>query len=224
MKQIALTALVALVSTNVYAEEKPFYLKASLGYMHFDSEDSTAVKEDLNSTGYAFTFGYRVNDYIAFEGGMANLGDIRKEHERSVRGLEWYYSDDEILVENYDYQSKQETKYKSYNLGLALSSQIQQNLNAGIRFGVHQWCANDSGRAEHSGNRNWYSLDRELLDAESFDRSYSWSSNKNSGSNPYYGAEVNWTTGDWGINLEHTIYEIQDEKANLSSVGVTYSF
>ncbi|WP_444886916.1 outer membrane beta-barrel protein [Microbulbifer sp. JMSA008] len=223
MNHIALTALIALVSSGVYAEEKPFYLKASLGNMQFDSEDSTAIREDLHSTGYALTVGYQVNNYIAFEGGIANLGNIHRDYEQSAHGLEWH-NEDEVLIENYDFRSQQESKYNSYSLGLTLSTQIQQNLNAGVRFGVHQWNENNSGQTEDSGNLSVYSLDCELLYAESYDRSYSWSNEKDSGSNPYYGAEVKWKNGDWGINLEHTIYEIKKEKANLSSVGVTYSF
>lgn len=224
MKYTALAILIALSSTGVYAAEKPFYLKASLGYMQFDSKDSFAVKEDLNSTGYALTFGYRINDYIAIEGGRANLGNISRDYEFTVRDNEIYYDYDEIVVENYNYKSTNETKLKSYSLGLAFSTQIQQNLNAGIRLGVHQWCVDTSGRSEYSGTRSWYTEDRELVSVEPYNNSYDWGSSKNSGSNPYYGAEVNWTTGDWGFSLEHTIYEIQDDSANLSSVGVTYSF
>ncbi|WHI52323.1 outer membrane beta-barrel protein [Microbulbifer sp. MLAF003] len=224
MKYTTLVTLIALTSTGVYAEEKPFYLKASLGHTEFDSESSYALRENLSSTGYAFIFGYRVNRYIAVEGGMTDLGSIRRDYESNVHGLEWYIDDDDFIVENYDYKSKQEAEYNSYSVGLALTAPIQQNLNAGIRLGVHQWCENNSGQSETSGTLNWYNGDRELLEVEPYYRSYSWDNEKDSGSNPYYGVEVNWTTGDWSISLEHTVYEIQDDKANFSAVGITYSF
>ncbi|WP_299587180.1 outer membrane beta-barrel protein [uncultured Microbulbifer sp.] len=224
MKKIALSALIALASTSVYAGEQPFYLKASLGYVQFDSEDHFAVKKDLNSTGYAFTFGYRVNNYVAIEGSMANLGTIHRDYEFSIHTPEMYYDYDDIVIENYDYKSTSETKLKSYSLGLAFSTQVQQNLNAGFRLGVHQWCEETNGRSTYSGTRSRYSEARRLYEVEPSNGSYKWDSDKESGSNPYYGAEVNWSTGDWGITLEHTIYEIQDDKSNLSAVGVTYSF
>ncbi|MFA0811822.1 outer membrane beta-barrel protein [Microbulbifer epialgicus] len=224
MKYTTFVTLISLASAGVYAEEKPLYLKASPGHTEFNAENSYAVREDLRSTGYAFTLGYRVNNYIAIEGGMTNLGNIHRDYEYNVHGLEWHFDYDDVLIENSNYKSKQEAEYESYSIGLAVRAPIQQHLNAGIRLGVHQWCENNSGRSEDSGTRSWYNGDRELQDVEPYYTSYSWNNEKDSGSNPYYGAEVNWASGDWGINLEHTVYEIQEDKGNFSAVGITYSF
>ncbi|WP_444940993.1 outer membrane beta-barrel protein [Microbulbifer sp. ZKSA004] len=231
MRRITLLSLsiLALASgANTYASEKPFYAKATLGYMSFDTRARYTESEDLNSTEYSFTLGYRINDYLAVEGGVVNLGEVRQEYKGDE---EFYYSDyyrgqDVNVVYNHTYEWNSKTDYKSYSLGLALTQKFQQNFNAVVRLGVHQWCANRSGQAQRIGTLSYYENDGiydVYIMSEPYEISYSTDSSTD-GSDLYYGAEISWSTGTWDIGLEHTIYEVEEEKADFTALGVTYNF
>ncbi|WP_444933935.1 outer membrane beta-barrel protein [Microbulbifer sp. JTAC008] len=225
---LSLSILALASGANTYASEKPFYAKATLGYMSFDTRARYTESEDLNSTGYSFTLGYRINNYLAVEGGMVDLGEIRQEYKGDG---EFYYSDyyqgqDVNVVDSYTYDSNIKTDYKSYSLGLALTQKFQQNFNAIVRLGVHQWCANKSGQRQITGTRSYYEnggIYDVYMTSEPYEISYNPDS-ATDGSDLYYGAEISWSTGTWDIGLEHTIYEVEDEKADFTALGVTYNF
>ncbi|WP_444925636.1 outer membrane beta-barrel protein [Microbulbifer sp. TRSA002] len=238
MKHTTLAAVIALFSSSIYAEEQPFYLKASLGFTQFDtsylkaslgytnldtSDSAYVTKEDLDSTGYGFTLGYRINKYIAIEAGMTDLG--RKE-QSAYKLIDEDHSDNDgyrhteySLSTGYD-----KTKYKSYSLGTAFTAQLHRHLSASARIGVHQWRKTSSGTASYVWVSRGYNPSGELEGADDFWSSVDWDAEKESSSNPYYGAEISWSIGTWDIGLEHTIFEIEDEKANFTALGIIYSF
>ncbi|MCO1334364.1 hypothetical protein MO867_08425 [Microbulbifer sp. OS29] len=126
MKHIALVSLIALICVSVNAEEQPSYLKTSLGHMSLNSEDAYAIREEPNLRGYAFTFGYRINESLSIEGSMANLGDICRGYEFQGTGYKYYYaSDDVIVIADYKHERQSERKYKSYGLSLVLTKELQ---------------------------------------------------------------------------------------------------
>ncbi|WP_444930097.1 outer membrane beta-barrel protein [Microbulbifer sp. SSSA002] len=224
MKHTALAAFIALFSSSIHAEEQPFYLKASLGYTQFDSDSSYTIKEDLDSVSYGFTFGYRINQYIAIEAGMTDLGKLERRSGYELYDAEIYGDQDYQTVFNASSYDHTKTEYKSYSLGAAFTKRFQQHLSAGVRLGVHQWNTTSSGSGNYEYSIDWYSPDGELLESESYAWSGDWGDEKDSGTDSYYGAVISWSTGAWDIGLEHTLYKIEDEKANFTALGATYSF
>ncbi|WP_445355877.1 outer membrane beta-barrel protein [Microbulbifer sp. EKSA008] len=225
MKRTAIAAVIALFSSSIYAEEQPFYLKASLGFTQFDSSDNAYVtKEDLDSTGYGFTLGYRINKYIAIEAGMTDLGSTEQQSRYELHDEGDYDIDGYKYIVDVSSTSHAKTEYKSYSLGTVFTAQLHRHLSASARFGVHQWRKTSGGTASYAYSGSWYSPSGELLESESVSWSGDWDAEKESSSNPYYGAEISWSTGTWDIGLEHTIFEIEDEKANFTALGIIYSF
>ncbi|USD21067.1 hypothetical protein MJO52_18700 [Microbulbifer variabilis] len=47
---------------------------------------------------------------------------------------------------------------------------------------------------------------------------------ENDGSNLYYGVFIGWNYNNWSLSLEHTIFEMDEQKPSFSSLALTYNF
>ncbi|WP_444924069.1 hypothetical protein ACJJH9_01585 [Microbulbifer sp. DLAB2-AF] len=77
MKRFILSSVIALSASNTMAMENSFYLKSSYGKV--DTDISTQESEEYfetnlsNPRGWTVTLGYRLNNFLAIEGGVCRL-------------------------------------------------------------------------------------------------------------------------------------------------------
>ncbi|USD21072.1 porin family protein [Microbulbifer variabilis] len=212
MKRFILATAIALSASNTIALENNFYLKSTYGSVdtNISSKDALeSFKTKLSdSSGWSITLGYRLNKFIALEGGFADLGDT----EGSYRHEEWSFSqwgDEMSEISTIDYKISTDTKI----LGLFLTTDITKDFYAGARVGYQLWDEQFQKRHEFSARWDWGDY-----------HGINTTDETNDGSDPYYGISVGWNNNNWSLSLEHTIFEMKDRKPSLSSLGLTYNF
>jgi OOP family OmpA-OmpF porin len=70
---ILIAAALAVLTPLTALADSGFFVAASIGSAEL-SEDFDGFNIDTNSTAYRLTAGWRINDYLAFEGGHHNFG------------------------------------------------------------------------------------------------------------------------------------------------------
>ncbi|WP_299948508.1 outer membrane beta-barrel protein [uncultured Microbulbifer sp.] len=232
MNRLILAAAILFFASNTMATESNFYLKSSYGkvdpdgkldtdFPSLEDQENLSVKLS-NPKGWSLALGYRLDNFIALEAGYADLGDADSSvsEVRSNNFDYGYYSD------TYERENRLETTLsrKSKMLGIFLTTDVTKDFYAGIRTGFHSWDADlkykftsntkytetdNSGSVTYTDTYNYEESDKERIHD----------------SDLYYGISAGWNFNEnWSLSLEHTIFEMNEDKPSLSSLALTYNF
>ncbi|WP_444903267.1 outer membrane beta-barrel protein [Microbulbifer sp. CnH-101-E] len=221
MKRFILSSVIALSASNTMAMENSFYLKSSYGKV--DTDVSSQEAQELFGTklsdpnGWSLTLGYRFNNFLAIEGGYADLGEAEAKK-----------SDNDVIPDMngtyyYDYSYKAVLNAQTKMLGMFLSTDVSKNFYAGIRAGYQTWDAELKRKGNFNAKYEWNDDFSQVFDDISYNESLA-NSESTDGSDLYYGVSAGWNYNNWSLSLEHTIFEMDEQKPSLSSLGLTYNF
>ncbi|WP_444887321.1 hypothetical protein [Microbulbifer sp. JMSA008] len=155
---------------------------------------------------------------MLLRGGYADFGDTEGKIRESDSIT---YS--EYASGNYDYNYKINIDAKTKMLGISLTSDITKKFYTGIRAGSHLWETEYEEKENYIWN--YKRVDFEGRVVSSFSDSISDSDkDENDGSDLYYGVFIGWNYNNWSVSLAHTIFEMDERRPSLSSLGLTYNF
>lgn len=217
----AVSAVLILLSTSASAMEDQFYLKGKIGSATYKSDYS--ADDFPSSLGYAYTFGYRVNEYFALEGGRSDLGEMERESQGSFDRDINESGGFTYAREDYEYYTKVRTSFRSFSAGAALSMDVGDQFEAQFRLGMHQWCVERSASGFQRGTMTVYDSDGIVMDTYPLDRSL-YSDRKDTDHDPYYGVGFSWKKGMWSLGVEHTVYEVLSSKYHFSAMVLGWRF
>ncbi|WP_444920182.1 outer membrane beta-barrel protein [Microbulbifer sp. CnH-101-G] len=222
MKRFILSSVIALSASNTMAMENSFYIKSSYGKV--DTDISSQEAQEFFGTklsdpnGWFLTLGYRFNNFLAIEGGYADLGEAEAKDSQS--GF-MPYNDYETVY--YDYSYKSQISAQTKMLGVFLSTDTNKPFYAGVRAGYQSWDAEIELTGKVSESLVWSNGYDQTVELYSYQEDLSYSDDTD-GSDLYYGVSAGWNYNNWSLSLEHTIFEMDDQKPSLSSLGLTYNF
>ena len=205
-----------------------FYLSGSYGSVDHDLqevEDYTGVK--LSSPkGSAITFGYRINEYIAVEGGYTDFGEADAEETYSEEFGPYYVAPGYSEIEEVNYSGNVALASTSYRLGLVATTDIWKTFSAGARIGFHNWESDISARVR--ADSTWYLIDDltgERVDSADFGGDFTESeSDSIDGSDAYYGVTAGWRSGNLLVSLDYTMFVMEDIEPTMTSLTIGYDF
>lgn len=230
MKKLALAALATTAFTSsAQAIEGEWYTRVGFGITTADTdsfetyisdviEAGQGVSEEVSfdhPRGYNLNLGYRHNPYIAFELGYTDFG----EDEVSYTYEESYGDLDVLGFEGVETETyKGEVSGTAKTLGAVFSTNTNRTLSGGVRLGYALWSTGTNVMYY------WQDIGAQV-NAEDNAENYSYSDkarvkNDTDGSDPFYGAFVNWRIGKWTYSLEHTRFNTDETDLSVSSISL----
>ncbi|WP_444899708.1 outer membrane beta-barrel protein [Microbulbifer sp. VAAC004] len=226
MKRLAPAfALIIFASPNI-AQDNNLYIKSSYGIVDADADtlqvNSSFIAEVTKSQGWNLILGFRLNNFLAFEGGYTDLGESEDNQKILTRSHSDEYdpSGEHLYHTNY----KVSLSGNSKTLGVLVTTDITKKFHAGLRLGYQQW--KTIYESKEVFLHRYTSVSSMSKFRKPYEEVLAMNSEKTSsdGSDPYYGVSFGFTHNNWGLSLEHTIYEMNQYKPSLSSLAITYNF
>lgn len=205
-----------------------FYLSGSYGSSDLDLqevEDYTGIK--LSSPkGTAFTFGYRVNQFIAVETGYTDFGDAEADESYREEFGPYFVAPGYSEIEEVVYNGDVTVSASSFRLGLLATTDIWEAFSAGVRVGFHNWEADVSARLK--ADSTWYLIDDlsgERVESADFGGDFTdRESDSLDGSDAYYGITGSWRTGNVLVSLDYTQFVMDDIEPTMTALTIGYDF
>ncbi|WP_444907142.1 outer membrane beta-barrel protein [Microbulbifer sp. SSSA008] len=215
MKKTTFFLFALFATSNTIAQEDNYYLRISYGSVDTDIEAQEVIDSYdyslSDSEGWSFSAGYRINRFLALEGGFSDLG--------KSSGMYHYSSTDT----NFSITENLSSEIKLKTLGLSISTDTKKALYTGLRFGYQRWDVKYKFKGEYLE----YLAAPTVIGAPGsggpveYSESSKW---RNDGYDWYYGIAAGWNYQNWAIILEHTIYNVDNETPSFSALALSYNF
>lgn len=224
MKRAVLASIFAFATSGAMAIEKNFYLKSAYGHVDPDVEELEEYLDIKLSDpkGYSITLGYRINRFLAVEGGYTDLGEAEGEYQDSYSDS-YTYSNGWREDDTYSEKITGSLGATSKMLGMLVSTDMNEKFTAGLRLGIQRWEAEVKATRLSTIGYELYDDRGILIDFGALGDPISESATDD-GSDAYYGVTVGWAERNWVLSLEHTIFEMEDQKPSLSAIALSYNF
>ncbi|WP_444887324.1 hypothetical protein [Microbulbifer sp. JMSA008] len=221
MKKLILASAIIISTSSTMAMENSFYFKSTYGMVNTDissQETQEKLSTDLSDpNGWSFILGYHLNKFLALEGGYVDLGDAEGRYHDRYDSPYGFSAHD--TIHNYTINTQAKT------FGLFLTTDITKDFFAGLRVGYQFW--NEHFEDKVTKYLHYYDHDQNGVFTDIATRSYTEKDQDceiKDGSDLYYGVSAGWNYNNWSVSLEHTIFEMEERKPSLTSLGLTYNF
>ncbi|MEW6999762.1 outer membrane beta-barrel protein [Colwelliaceae bacterium BS250] len=209
MKHLVLIMALSTLTFQSNAEQtdSSFYVGASLGKSDYDTsnKDFNDIKVTFDEDGnsYKLFAGYQLNDYVAFELGYVDLGELDSETTASRTDPDGYTSKAKFNNSN---------QLDGYTISVIGSYPITDTFNVFAKAGMYSWESEVDVMIDRS-----YSNPE--LPSGITNRTHT-----DDDSDSFYGLGVSYEFSILTIIAEYEVYEKENRDIDLLSVGIRYHF
>lgn len=200
------------------------YLSGSYGTVDADLQDTG--EKFSSPKGGAITLGYRVNEFIAIEGGYTDLGSAKGSYtDIYIAEGPYQYTDGYSEVREVSDIEKATVSGTSTRLGFVVSTNVWDTVSAGLRAGFHRWDV--EGKSSYDYSDTWYLIDDATNERVDSYTEYEFSdSDRDSldGSDHYYGLTAGWRNGNLLLSVDYTVFVMEEIEPSMASLTLGYDF